>query len=343
MIKLENLSKVYKTADAEVLALDNISLHIPQGEIFGVIGLSGAGKSTLIRCINLLERPSQGSVWVDGQDITALPPAQLRAARRQIGMIFQHFNLLTTRTVAQNVAFPLEIAGIPKQEREAKVKQLLELVGLTDRSGAYPAQLSGGQKQRVGIARALANNPKVLLCDEATSALDPQTTTSILQLLQEINRKLSLTIVLITHEMKVIKEICDQVAVIDQARIVESGTVVDLFTHPRTPISREFIKSVLPGELPREIVNRQPEHPDTSSPLVKITFLGTAATEPVISTLVRNYQVQANILYGSVDHIRDTLFGTLTLQLTGSETALTEALGFLTARGLQLEVLSDVS
>jgi D-methionine transport system ATP-binding protein len=342
LIKLENVSKVYKTSQSEVLALDDISLHVPRGEIFGVIGLSGAGKSTLIRCINLLERPSHGKVLVDGQEITSLSATQLRTARRQIGMIFQHFNLLTTRTVAQNISFPLEIAGVPKKERDAKVKELLALVGLTDRATAYPSQLSGGQKQRVGIARSLANNPKVLLCDEATSALDPQTTTSILELLKEINRKLNLTIVLITHEMKVIKEICDQVAVIHQSKIVELGPVVDLFTSPKTETAREFIKSVLPGELPREIINWQKEHPGTGSRLIKITFLGSVATEPVISSLVQTYRVKANILYGSVDHIKDTLFGTLTLQLTGPEESLTEALKYLNTQGLQLEVLSNV-
>lgn len=342
MIKLEDLTKVYKSAQEDVLALDHVSLHIPQGQIFGIIGLSGAGKSTLIRCINLLERPSTGKVLVDSQDITSLSSSQLRAARRQIGMIFQHFNLISTRTVAENVAFPLEIAGVSKKERDSKVKQLLELVGLTDRAKSYPAQLSGGQKQRVGIARALANDPKVLLCDEATSALDPQTTKSILDLLQEINRKLNLTIVLITHEMKVIKEICDQVAVIDQAKIVELGPIVDLFTAPRTEIARDFVQSILPGAVPKEVLALGRELLDQQGTLVRITFMGQTATEPVISAMIKTCNIKANILYGSIDHIRDTLFGTLTLQLNGTKESSAQALEYLLAQGLQVEVISNV-
>lgn len=343
MIRLDHVSKIYQGRGGDVQALDNINLHIPQGQIFGIIGLSGAGKSTLVRCINRLEKPSGGSVFVDGQEISKLSASQLRQARRQIGMIFQHFNLLSSRTAAENIAFPLEIAGVSKKERQAKVSQLLELVGLADRADAYPSQLSGGQKQRVGIARALANDPKVLLCDEATSALDPQTTTSILQLLRDINKRFNLTIVLITHEMKVIKEICDQVAVIDHSHIVEQGPVADLFTAPKTTIAREFVQSVLPGQAPREVLAWRQGHEPAEGILIRVTFMGSTAAEPIISTLVQQFAVKANILYGSIDHIKDTLFGTLTLELTTiKQGSLAKALDYLGSLGLQVEVLDDV-
>ena len=236
MIEVKNLTKIFNTVNQEIVALDDVSLHVEKGEIFGIIGLSGAGKSTLIRCINMLEKPTKGSVVIDGIEITALEPQDLRSARQKIGMIFQHFNLLSSRTVFDNVIFPLEIAGVPKKEAGKRVEELLDLVGLSDRAKSYPSQLSGGQKQRVGIARALANSPKILLSDEATSALDPQTTRSILDLLKDINHRYNLTILLITHDMNVIKETCDRVAVIDNSRIVEVGRVINIFPTPKQPL-----------------------------------------------------------------------------------------------------------
>ncbi|STR41561.1 methionine ABC transporter ATP-binding protein [Klebsiella michiganensis] len=243
MIKLSNITKVFQQGNRSIQALNDVSLHVPAGQIYGVIGASGAGKSTLIRCVNLLERPTQGSVQVGGQELTALSEKELTRARRQIGMIFQHFNLLASRTVFGNVALPLELDNTPKDEIKRRVTELLDLVGLGDKHDSYPANLSGGQKQRVAIARALASNPKVLLCDEATSALDPATTRSILELLKDINRRLGLTILLITHEMDVVKRICDCVAVISNGQLIEQDTVSEVFSHPKTPLAQQFIQS----------------------------------------------------------------------------------------------------
>ncbi|GAW92424.1 methionine ABC transporter ATP-binding protein [Calderihabitans maritimus] len=344
MIEIKNLRKIFPTQNGPVVALDGINLRIEAGEIYGIIGLSGAGKSTLIRCINMLEKPTEGQVIVDGQNFTSLNARQLREARRQIGMIFQHFNLLSSRTVFANVAFPLEIAGLPRQLIREKVSEMLELVGLSDKAHAYPSQLSGGQKQRVGIARALANDPKVLLCDEATSALDPRTTRSILHLLRDINEKLNLTIVLITHEMQVIKEICDKVAVIEDGKIVEEGPVIDIFTRPRSATTRKFINSIINTEIPEPIRTRFKNRTanGTAGKLIRISFIGETAKEPVISSMVQQCQVRANVLYGNIDHIKDTIFGTLTLELQGKDSEVEEALRFLKEKRLQLEVLSDV-
>ena len=253
MIELVNVEKTYHTSSGDIHALKRTSLTINQGEIFGIIGLSGAGKSTLIRCINMLEVPTAGQVFVDGEELTAMTETQLRKARQNIGMIFQHFNLLASRTVFDNIAFPLEIQGLGKDEIKKRVEPLLELVQLQDRADHYPSQLSGGQKQRVGIARALASNPKVLLCDEATSALDPQTTKSILNLLRDINQRLNLTIVMITHQMEVVKEICDRVAVIENGSIIEEGNMIDVFTNPQNQTTKEFVKSVDKNTLPESL------------------------------------------------------------------------------------------
>lgn len=257
MIDVHDLSKKYSTSDQEILALDNISFSVEKGEIFGIIGLSGAGKSTLVRCINMLERPTSGHIQVDGQEVTTLGNRDLRLARQKIGMIFQHFNLLTSRTVFGNVAFPLEIAGVPRQQAVERTKELLDLVELGDRASAYPSQLSGGQKQRVGIARALANSPKLLLSDEATSALDPQTTQSILDLLKDINQRLNLTILLITHDMSVIKRVCDRVAVIDNSHIVEIGSVLDVFSNPQSEATRSFVRTVINYDVPVDLHQQQ--------------------------------------------------------------------------------------
>lgn len=307
MIEIQGLGKIYHTSEKDIVALEKIDLTIEQGEIFGIIGLSGAGKSTLVRCINLLERPTSGKVLLDGEDLTALSKKELLLRRRQIGMIFQGFNLLEQRDVLGNVCFPLEIARVKRKEAVKRAEELLDIVGLTDRSHSYPSQLSGGQKQRVAIARALALNPKVLLCDEATSALDPNTTQSILSLLQEINRKMGVTIVVITHEMKVIDQICDRVAVIDQSRIVECGKVSDVFTNPQSEIARNLI-------LPQEhIAELNTPH------RIRIIFDGNSAYEPVLSNLILETRVAVNVLYAHTKEMNGMAYGQMVLQLPEDE------------------------
>jgi D-methionine transport system ATP-binding protein len=345
MIELHGIEKEYRGSAGPIRALRGVDLRVKAGEIYGIIGLSGAGKSTLIRCINMLEKPTAGRVAVDGEEMTALSESQLREARKKIGMIFQHFNLISCRTVFDNVAFPLELAGKSRAEIAAEVSPLLELVGLTDRRNQYPAQLSGGQKQRVAIARALANRPKVLLCDEATSALDPQTTRSILELLKDINRKLKLTIVLITHEMQVIKEICDRVAVIEDGAIIEQGTVIDLFIRPRTATTREFVRTIISHDLPPILADFDfsPVPRDGGSLMLRLTFLGGSAEEPVIARLIRKFNVDVNILFGNIDTIQDTLFGTLVVELVGEQTAINSALNYLQAHELGIEVIGYVA
>ncbi|MDD2553027.1 MAG: methionine ABC transporter ATP-binding protein [Desulfotomaculaceae bacterium] len=342
MIEIKNLSKIYFASGHEVLALDDVSLTVKKGEIFGIIGLSGAGKSTLIRCINMLEKPTQGSIAVDGREITLLDQQELRLARQKIGMIFQQFNLLSSRTVFDNVMFPLEITRVQRPEATKRVQELLELVGLTDKAGMYPAQLSGGQKQRVGIARALANDPKLLLSDEATSALDPQTTRAILKLLKDINRQLNLTILLITHDMNVIKEVCDRVAVIDNSRIVEVGDVLEIFSNPQTPTSHSFVNAVISRDVPVELLHSSTEHGgDTASKLVRVSFIGASAGKPLISSMIRRYNVDVNIIYGNIDRIKDTPYGNLTLEVLGHPGLLQEALDYLRGQGLEIEVLRN--
>lgn len=343
MIEVTNLTKVFTTPSQEILALDDVSLCVEKGEIFGIIGLSGAGKSTLIRCINMLEKPTKGSVVIDGIEITALEPRDLRSARQKIGMIFQHFNLLSSRTVFDNVIFPLEIAGVPRKQSVKRVEELLDLVGLTDRANSYPSQLSGGQKQRVGIARALANSPKLLLSDEATSALDPQTTRSILDLLKDINRRFNLTILLITHDMNVIKETCDRVAVIDDSRIVEVGRVIDIFSNPQTPTSRSFISNVINREIPKHLLQRPAEQtPGIITHVIRVSFIGESAGKPLISSMIKKFDVDANILYGNIDRIKDTPFGYLTLELTGTPDQVARGLDYLNGHGLEVEGIEDV-
>ena len=343
MIEVRNLTKIYTAPGQKILALDDVSLRVEKGEIFGIIGLSGAGKSTLIRCINMLEKPTRGSVFVDGVEITALNEKELRRARQKIGMIFQHFNLLSSRTVFDNVMFPLEIAGVPRKQAAERVRELLDLVGLADKADVYPAQLSGGQKQRVGIARALASSPKLLLSDEATSALDPQTTRSILNLLKDINRKFNLTILLITHDMNVIKEACDRVAVIADSRIVEVENVLDVFSNPQTETSRSFVDTVINRDIPADLLQRSGGcDSGTISYLVRVSFIGASAGKPLISSMVKRYDVTANIIYGKIDRVKDTPFGYLTLELSGPSGQLNEALAFLRNNGLEVEVLEDV-
>jgi D-methionine transport system ATP-binding protein len=338
MIRLKNIGKVFKNRFGSFQALDNIDLSINKGEIFGIIGYSGAGKSTLVRMMNLLETPTTGDVIVGDTMLTNLPPSQLRKARRKIGMVFQHFNLLWSRTVAENVALPLEIAGVPKKEHAPRVSELLDLVGLADKADAYPSQLSGGQKQRVGIARALANHPDVLLCDEATSALDPKTTDSILDLLKEINRKLGLTIVLITHEMHVIEKICDRVAVMESGRIIELGDVVDVFSRPKTTTTREFISQITGAEQLDEDVLQQ-IGPGT---LLRCTFLGEAANQAVISQLVRELGVEVTIIQGQIKRLKEIAFGTLYIQVPGDIDVEAQTVAYLKKQGVRVDVLQSV-
>jgi D-methionine transport system ATP-binding protein len=324
MIELINVRKIFTQGDQKVVALDDVSLHIKAGEIFGVLGQSGAGKSTLIRCVNQLEKPSSGSVWVNNQEMTALSGAALRQARQQIGMIFQHFNLLSSRTVAENIAFPLEVMGYTKLKRKAKVEELLTLVGLQGKANAYPAQLSGGQKQRVGIARALAAEPKVLLSDEATSALDPQTTRSILELLRDLNKRMDLTILLITHEMSVVKQICDSVAILHAGRIVEQGRVSDLATQPDSLLAREFFPRCK-GYTPR---------PGTV--VATLAFAGEVARNSIFSTLARRFDVDVNILNGSVETVGSQHIGQFQVELEGAK--VTQALEYLHKSEYAIEV-----
>ncbi|OXX44243.1 D-methionine ABC transporter, ATP-binding protein [Vibrio sp. V07_P2A8T137] len=324
-------------------ALKEINLHIKQGTIFGVIGSSGAGKSTLIRCVNMLEAPTTGSVVVDGVDLTQLSKSELSQARRNIGMIFQHFNLLSSRTVFDNVALPLELAGVEKNSIEKKVSELLQLVGLTDKRETYPANLSGGQKQRVAIARALASDPKVLLCDEATSALDPATTQSILELLKEINRTLNITILLITHEMDVVKSICHEVAIIGDGELVEKGTVGEIFAHPKTALAHQFIRSTLDLSIPEDYQARlQATRVKGSYPLVRLEFTGATVDAPLMTQIARKFNIDVSILSSDLDYAGGVKFGMMVAELFGNESDDTAALEFLRENNVKVEVLGYV-
>ena len=304
MIELKHLSKTYRTQEKEIVALEDINLTINDGEIFGIIGLSGAGKSTLVRCINLLEEPTDGQVIIDGKSVTELSRKELLKLRQSIGMIFQGFNLLAQRSVLNNVCYPLEIAGVGRKEAKARAMELLHMVGLADRANSYPSQLSGGQKQRVAIARALATSPKYLLCDEATSALDPNTTRSILELLREINNSLGVTIVVITHEMKVIDQICDRVAVIDHSRIAEEGKVSEVFTNPRSQIARDLI---IPKE--RTVLDT------TGGRRLRLTFDGEHSNAPIISEMVLECQAPVNILFADTKEFEGVIHGQMIIEL----------------------------
>lgn len=344
MIELRGLKKIYE-GKQRIEALKEINLKVNQGEICGIIGQSGAGKSTLVRCINLLEQPTNGQVIVDGVDLTSLDDGKLREARKNIGMIFQHFNLLSSRTVYDNVAFPLELQGLSKSEIRDRVMPLLELVQLTDRANNYPSQLSGGQKQRVGIARALASEPKVLLCDEATSALDPQTTQSILRLLKDINKRLNLTIVLITHEMHVIKEICDKVAVIEGGYIIEEGPVIDVFINPKQETTKQFVTSIIGQDLPqeaREHMTIYDEPIGECRPLVLLSFTGTITADPIVSNVGKKFGVDMSIFFGQVDYIQETAFGRLIVTIVGNAECVDKALAYLDELPIRNEVIGYV-
>jgi D-methionine transport system ATP-binding protein len=343
IVHFRNVNKTYSTKDQTVTALRDINLEINQGEIFGIIGLSGAGKSTFLRSINRLEIPQSGSIRVGDTEMTTLTGKALRAARRKIGMIFQHFNLLASRTVFGNIAFPLEVAGVAPADIKQRVLELAELVGLSDKLNNYPAQLSGGQKQRIGIARALANHPDILLSDEATSALDPQTTHSILKLLRDLNQRLGLTIILITHQIEVIKEICDSVAILENGRIIESGPVVDIFADPQTDIARDFIRTATNDKIPENLQALiQAQNDAANGQLLRIFFRGGAAKEPMITSLIRNFNLVVNILYANLDFVHDTPFGSIIVNLDGARENIGAATAFLQEQGCRIEVLNNV-
>ena len=318
MIELRHISKIFPTADGDFQALSDISLTIQDGDIFGIVGMSGAGKSTLVRCINLLERPTRGEVLIDGEDLMAMSPAQLRQKRRSISMIFQQFNLLMQRTCLKNICFPMEIAGVPKAEAHKRALEYLEIVGLPDKANAYPAQLSGGQKQRVAIARALASDPKVLLCDEATSALDPKTTRDILRLIKDINKRLGITVVVITHEMGVVEEICTHVAVLEHGVLQETGTVEEIFSNPRTEAGRRLVypDGVVIDQLP-------------AANVIRIAFNGGSSYEPLIASLAIDCGVKANILGADTRNVNGKAFGTMLLGLPNDKAQIDKAMNYI--------------
>ena len=309
MIELQHVSKTFENAGGRVDALRDVSLTIADGDIYGIIGMSGAGKSTLVRCINMLERPTEGRVIVNGQQLDAMTPAQLRAARREITMIFQRFNLLMQRTCLQNICFPMELAGVGRKEAQAKAWELLELVGLPDKAQAYPAQLSGGQQQRIAIARALATNPKVLLCDEATSALDPKTTRQILELIQDINRKLGITVVVITHQMSVVEEICDSVAILDGGVVVEQGEVREIFANPKTAAARRLV-APNGGSAARDLSSFAPD-----DHVVRVTFNGSSAAKPLVASLAAEKGILVSVLSADTRDLSGQCYGSMLLKL----------------------------
>jgi D-methionine transport system ATP-binding protein len=339
MIQLIDLHKKYQTKIGTVLGVDNVNLTIQKGEIFGIVGYSGAGKSSVLRCINLLEKPTSGQVLVDGVNLTSLSNNDLRIARQKIGMIFQHFHLISSKTVSENIAFALKAAEKPNALIEKRVTELLRLVGLSDKADQYPAQLSGGQKQRVGIARALANDPQVLLCDEATSALDPTTTQSILSLLRDINQTLGITIVLITHEMEVVKDLCHRVAIMQDGRIIEEGAVYDIFANPVQPLTKEFIQHTLEFKLPQKLW----DHLDPSGKVVKVLFRDKAAEKAIISDMLKASGIRANILHGKIEYIGDKPLGTFIMEVTGDPDEMDKALQFLVDQSCIVEVVSHVN
>ncbi|WP_088810323.1 MULTISPECIES: methionine ABC transporter ATP-binding protein [Listeria] len=338
MITLQNVVKDYATRKNKVRAVDDVSLEIAEGEIFGVIGYSGAGKSSLIRLFNGLELPTAGQVDVNGKVVSQIRGRELRKARQKIGMIFQHFNLLWSRTVFDNIAFPLEIAGVRGQKRKNRVNELIRLVGLEGKEDAYPSELSGGQKQRVGIARALANDPTVLLCDEATSALDPQTTDEVLELLLDINKRLNLTIIVITHEMHVIRKICNRVAVMEAGKVVELGDVLDVFKHPKQPVTKRFIEQVTESDETEELIHLLLEN-YSEGKLVKLLFMSENATRPVISEVAKQHDVSLNVLHGSLTQTQNGAYGTLYVQIEGSDAEIENTIQHLRDLKIETEVI----
>ncbi|MBW9158229.1 methionine ABC transporter ATP-binding protein [Clostridium tagluense] len=341
MIWIKGVRKVYVNKQGTVEALKEINLHVEKGKIFGIIGYSGAGKSTLVRCINLLEKPTSGQVIVNNKELTKLPEKELRKSRKKIGMIFQHFNLMSSRNVFQNVAYPLKGNIYTKEEKKQKVLSLLELVGLSDKVLSYPSQLSGGQKQRVAIARALANDPQVLLCDEATSAIDPQTTASILKLLKEINEKLGLTIVIITHQMEVVKEICHEVAVMEAGQIVESGGIIDIFTNPKAEITKEFISTVFNYDKIYDFLCH--EEFEAGESVAKISFVGQKTGQAFISKLSRKFKIDASILFGNIEIIQHIPIGNLIVKFSGTKEGIVESIKYLEENNINVEVIKHAA
>ena len=343
MIVLQHVSKVFAGSDKtkQVPAVDDVNLTIQDGDIFGIIGFSGAGKSTLVRCINLLERPTSGSVEVDGQELTRMSAKELRQARKKIGMIFQHFNLMPSRTIFGNVAYPLRGSGLSKEEIQKKVRSLLELVGIADKENAYPSQLSGGQKQRVAIARALANDPKILLCDEATSALDPQTTKAILSLLHHLNQTLGITIVVITHEMAVVKEICNRVAVMDHGKVVEEGTVFSVFATPKEPITRDFIKTTSNLQKIEELI--ADDSPVVAlkpgERIVRLSYVERNPSEPLISLITQKFGITLNIIFADVEIVQNAPIGGTVAIFSGDSGQIDAALAYLKEKNVGVEVI----
>lgn len=341
MIQIKNLSKIYHSGGKAIEALKNINLTVDDGDIYGIIGLSGAGKSSLVRCINMLETPTSGEIFIDGLlkegstiDITKVSKDDLRNARKKIGMIFQHFNLLMNSTVYDNIAFPIKLSKYSKEDLEKRVNELLEVVGLKDKKDMYPAQLSGGQKQRVGIARALANNPEIILCDEATSALDPTTTESILSLIKDINKKLNITVVVITHEMDVVKKLCNKVAVLENGEVVEKGEVIEVFSNPKTKTSKEFLRDII-LEAPKEVVNSL----KPGEKLVRLFFEGNEANDPIVSRLSRTFDLDTSIIAGNIETIQGVQLGNLIIKLSGEAEKINNALKYLNENNLKVEVL----
>ena len=343
MIELTHVSKSFGKGQQQVHAVRDVSLSVDKGEIFGIIGFSGAGKSTLVRCINLLERPTAGTVTVGGKEITALTAQELRQTRKKIGMIFQHFNLMPSRTVAGNVAYPLRGSGLSKKETADKVMRLLELVGIGDKANAYPSQLSGGQKQRVAIARALANDPNVLLCDEATSALDPQTTKSILHLLKHLNETLGITIVLITHEMAVVKEICHRVAVMEHGRVVEQGEVFNVFADPKQEITKNFIHTTSNLQKIEELVaeNSPVVQIQPGEVIVRLSYLQRNVSEPLISAVSQKFGISLNIIFADITIVQDAPIGGTVAIISGERKQITEAVEYLIEKNVGVEVIKD--
>ncbi len=339
MIRLHNVHKVYDTKEGRVHAVNDVTLQINKGEIYGIIGYSGAGKSTMIRLLNGLEQPTEGTVTVNNYNLSKAKASTLREARKKISMIFQHFNLLWSRTVEENIAFPLEIAKVPKEKRASRVQELIKLVGLEGREKAYPSQLSGGQKQRVGIARALANDPEVLLCDEATSALDPETTDSILELLSSINKQLGLTIVLITHEMHVIQKICNRVAVMEAGKVVEEGDVLRVFKNPQAAITKNFVSQASGYTQETQLSLDQVKATYPTGIIVKLGFVGQTTEQPVISQLSKQVDVHINIIQGTISHTKSGPFGTLYIHIDGNQSDINKALLLLEEYEIQTEVI----
>ncbi|NYB73687.1 ATP-binding cassette domain-containing protein [Sedimentibacter hydroxybenzoicus DSM 7310] len=343
MILLENVSKTFQADGKVVEAVKNVNLSLREGKIHGIIGFSGAGKSTLVRCINLLERPTEGKVILGDVEITALDEKELREERKKIGMIFQQFNLFASRTVFQNIAYPLKNSGLSRNEVENKVNYLLELVELKEKSGAYPSQLSGGQKQRVAIARALANDPKILLSDEATSALDPQTTKSILKLLKQLNEKLGITVIVITHEMQVVKEICDNVVVMENGRVVEQGDVFSIFANPVEKITKDFVDSTSNLTKVHELINENAEivRLKEGECILKFTYLKRDASEALVSHISRSFELDVNIIFGNIELIGSYPIGGLISVVSGRESSINDAINYLREKNVGVEVILD--